>query len=280
MVQSKKLLILILLLGGFLVPRFLLTGVRVLSTDLPVKPLPDTCGEWNAAEVLVCRQCLEELKEAVWERKDIKNPEISMFYTDEEAENETCPTHHVPCTRTTDMPPDFLVQKVLPPGTEILRKWYRKESAADPVAGSINATVVISGSDKRSIHRPERCLQAQGWQIISRDRLALPPATGDGEGLVITRLIIRRVWLQEKRRTEAKRVVFYWFMGDNRITGSNMKRLACTAWDRMIHRLNYRWSYILLISPVWASVQEANGELSRFATQLLPLIRKRKQPGQ
>jgi EpsI family protein len=277
MVQSKKLLTLILLLSGFLVPRFLLTGVRVVSTDLPVGSLPDACAEWNAAEVLVCRRCLQELKEAVWERKDIKNPEISMFYMDEEAEDGTCPTHGTSCVRTTDMPPDFLVQKVLPPGTKILRKWYRKESPQDALAGGINATVVISGSDKRSIHRPERCLQAQGWQIVSRDRFALPSATSDGEGLGITRLVVRRVWLQEKRRTEAKRVVFYWFMGDNRITGSNLKRLAYTAWDRMIRRRNYRWSYILLISPVSASVEEANGELSRFAARLLPLVRKRKQ---
>jgi EpsI family protein len=272
MVQSKKLLIVVAILTCSLAPRFLLTRVRTVSEERPVEFLPERVGEWEAVEVLTCPQCLKERKQAAWQRKTLSNPGVRLAYLEDQVENDTCPVHHVPLSRTKEVPVDFITRKVLPPGTEFLRKWYRSARPAEP-ASNISTTIIISGSDKRSIHRPERCLQGQGWQVVSRDRMAVPRSAGAQENLVVTRLVVRDVWLTaEGKKGERKDVVFYWFMGHNRLTGSNLRRLAYTAWDRMARGLNYRWSYALLRSPVYGSVRETSEALSQFVSQLLPFI--------
>lgn len=171
-----------------------------------------------------------------------------------------------------EMAVPFLVEKFLPAGTEFLRKSYRAPAAGDTPAAEVLVTVVTSGANRRSIHRPERCLQGQGWQIVSRDRWGIPVSTGSRTKLEVTRLVIRRVWLEEKQKMEVKGVVLYWFMGHDRLTGNNSKRLLWGWWDRVVRGLNYRWSYALLISPVDRSVAETSEQMARFAAQLLPLI--------
>lgn len=269
MVSRKKLLIVATILALSLVPRFLLTGVRHVSAELPATFLPERVGEWQAREVLVCSLCLDELKEAAWQRKEPEHPDSRMVYLPEEAPESLCPVHGVSLSETLEIPIDFVTRKVLPPGTRFLRRWYRGAATAHTLP-DVNVTVIISGSDKRSIHRPERCLQAQGWQILSRDRWAVARTPSGPRDLTVTRLVVRHVWLtQEGNKAERKDVVFYWFRGHNHLTGSNLKRLAYTAWDRMAHRLDYSWSYTLLIAPVRDSVNETTQALARFVPELL-----------
>lgn len=269
MVSRKKLLIVGAILALSLVPRFLLTGVRHVSAELPATFLPERVGGWEAREVLVCSRCLEALEQAVWQRKEPEHPDSRMLYLPEETPDNRCPVHGVTLSATLEIPVDFVTRKVLPPGTTFLRKWYRAAGTAEGLP-DVNATVIISGSDKRSIHRPERCLQGQGWQILSRDRCAVARRPSGPKDLRVTRLVVRHVWLtSEGNKAEQKDVVFYWFRGHNRLTGSNLRRLAYTAWDRMAHRLDYPWSYTLLIAPVRGSVNETTQALAHFVPELL-----------
>jgi EpsI family protein len=277
MVQSKKLLIVLVILVISLAPRFLLTRVRTVSDRRPVEFLPERAGPWEAVDVLICPRCLQEQEDAVWYRKTPSSPNIQLAYFEDQVEDETCPVHKVPLTRTKDVPVDFMTRKVLPPGTEFLRRWYR---STDPdTASDISTTIITSGTDKRSIHRPERCLQGQGWQLVARDRWTVPSPSGTSGNLVVTRLVVRSVGLTpDGKKSETKNVVFYWFMGHNRLTGSNLKRMAYTAWDRMVRGVNYRWSYALLRAPVRGSVRETSQALSRFVSELLPSILRSQPP--
>jgi len=265
MVQSKKLLIIFGILAVSLLPRFLLTEVRTVMSELPVKFLADRVGEWEAVEVLICPQCHKELQEAFLQRTPPKNPKARMVYMEDELEDERCPIHGLPLVKTTDVPISFLVKTVLPQGTLILRKWYRKPTNGRAPIRRVLVTVVTSGADKRGIHRPERCLPAQGWGIVSRSKLAVPLSPAAKRTLNV---IVRPVQRKEKR----KEVVLYWFMSPDRLTGSNMKRLLWGWWDRVFHGRNYRWSYALLISPVERSVAETSEQMARFTAKLLPLI--------
>jgi len=275
MVPRQKLLIVFGILAISLVPRFFFTGVKTLFDERPVEFLPERVGEWQAEEVFVCPQCLAELKESVWEAKAPKNPDAQMFYMKGDSTSDGCPVHKTPLTTTKDLPVDFLTQKVLPAGTEFLQKWYRDVPSDDPSGRDLFFTVVTSGTDKRGIHRPERCLQGQGWQIVSRDRWTIPVPANPQRNLEATRLVMRRVWLTPQgKRAEARQVVFYWFMGHNRLTGRNLKRLLYTALDRVFHGLNYRWSCAQLSSPVTDSVEETTRRMAQFVSGFLPLIRQ------
>ncbi len=177
-----------------------------------------------------------------------------------------------------DMPIASLVEKVLPPGTECPRKCYRKPATKDSATPDILVTVVTSATDKRSIHRPERCLPGQGWQIISRDRWPVPLSAGADGKLEVTRMVVRQFFrTPQQERVEVRLVVFYWFMSPNRLTGSNLKRLTFTSWDRVFRGLNYRWSCAQLMSPVTGSVAETSAHLTQFASRLLPLIYPRRE---
>jgi hypothetical protein len=191
-----------------------------------------------------------------------------MVYLKGELEGESCPVHHCPLTRTTDVPVPFIVQKVLPPGTLFLRKWYRQKTAQGDAARDVVVTLVTSGADKRSIHRPERCLPAQGWQIVSRDRCAVPLPRGTKRTLNATRLFVHRV----QNRIERKEVALYFFKGHDRLTGSNFTRLIWSGWDTIFRGLNYRWSYALLTSPVGDSVAQTSDDLRRFTSNLLAVL--------
>jgi EpsI family protein len=216
-------------------------------------------------EVFVCAQCLKELEEAVRARRSPKNPKARMAYVESELEDRSCPTHKLVLARTTDLPVSFLVKETLPAGTLFFKKVYRKTSSGNAPGREVLVTVVTSGRDKRSIHRPERCLPAQGWQLVSRDRLALPMKSRSDAAFKPTRLVVQN-------KQDRREVVLYWFMSRNRITGSNFKRLAWGWWDRVIQGVNCRWSYALLFSPAEGSVAETSQRMAQFASQMLPLV--------
>ncbi len=78
--------------------------------------------------------------------------------------------------------------------TEFARKVY-----TDATGNVIFVSIVLSGADlDNSIHRPERCLPAQGWTIA--DTRSLPLPLESGKKLEVTRLHdVRQVLLTQWR---------------------------------------------------------------------------------
>ena len=84
---------------------------------------------------------------------------------------------------------------VLGEGTEFARKSYRNGRGYEIVA-----SIVLSGQDMNtSIHRPERCMPAQGFTVI--DKRSVPLALPGHELLRVTRL--RECPQPERRRRRA-----------------------------------------------------------------------------
>src|SRR5258707_8702130 len=99
-------------------------------------------------------------------------------------------------------------------GTSIARKAYH-----NGVGYEIVASVVLSGEDmSRSIHRPERCMPAQGFTII--DKGTVPVALGDRGMIRVTRLQNVRNVADESGKSKALyNVTYYWFVGHTVTTG-------------------------------------------------------------
>ncbi len=76
-------------------------------------------------------------------------------------------------------------REILPPDTGFARKNY--VAVADP-ARPVFLSVVLSGRDRTSIHRPELCLVGQGWTITgaAEHRFRFSPGAGAGGGGVRT----------------------------------------------------------------------------------------------
>lgn len=133
---------------------------------------------------------------------------------------------------------------VLPKDTEIVKKIY-SDSFGDP----INAQVVLAGAEKRSIHRPELCLPAQGWSIDRRE--TIPVRLADGRSItVMADHISRPVEISPGVMKTLPSLYCYWFVGNGVSTSSHFHRLLLTSWDRVIHHKNHRWAYIAVSAPV------------------------------
>lgn len=147
---------------------------------------------------------------------------------------------------------------VLGAGTEFARKQYvtfgsfagKRQKLSSRETG-IMLSVVLSGQDMNtSIHRPERCLPTQGWNIASTTEV---PINVPGHGaFTVTRLCNTKTDVDKKTgKQRTFRVInYYWFVGHTTITGSHFERTFIDMGDRLLSGYNQRWAYIALSANV------------------------------
>jgi hypothetical protein len=175
-----------------------------------------------------------------------------------------------------DLPLSEGERVVLPKDTEIIKKAY-----TDASGDVVNAQIVLSGAEKRSIHRPELCLPAQGWSITSRE--TMPVRLDDGRNLVVMKdTITRQIEISPGVTKPLTSLFCYWFIGDGTTTSSHVMRVFLTSWDRIVHGKNHRWAYAAVSAPVLQGFQPGGRDLrgteklvTDFIGQLGPMIMKK-----
>ena len=93
-----------------------------------------------------------------------------------------------------------------------MRKLYTNRRTGD----QIFVGIVLSGEDMtNSIHRPERCLIAQGWTVADSQNRLVPTTTGNAAAPVeIKRLLHSRpVKTNDGQPFNYRNVTYYWFIG-------------------------------------------------------------------
>jgi EpsI family protein len=132
----------------------------------------------------------------------------------------------------------------LGPDTQFARKIY-----TNMAGDQIFASVVLSGPDMNtSIHRPERCLPAQGWTIVDSRTVSL---LAGKRALKATRLHnIRNVRLDNGRALTINSVDYYWFVGHSDTTPSHLQRTLIDIRDRILKGKNQQWAYITIAANV------------------------------
>jgi hypothetical protein len=71
------------------------------------------------------------------------------------------------------VPTDKLTKNVLPADTCFGARRY---IAADSF--EVLGSVVLMGSDRTSLHKPQYCLRGAGWEIVSTERVTIPVSLG------------------------------------------------------------------------------------------------------
>lgn len=133
---------------------------------------------------------------------------------------------------------------ILPADTEFAKKVY-----SDGMGNDIHCQIVLAGAEKRSIHRPEVCLPAQGWTIKSGE--VVPVKLSDGRLLEVMKLTVARpVTLNNGSQRELTTIFCYWFIGKNTTTPHHFIRLLKTNFDMLLHNINHRWAYVIINAPV------------------------------
>lgn len=145
----------------------------------------------------------------------------------------------------------------------------------------IFASIVLSGQDlDNSIHRPERCLPAQGWSVADSKVVKIPMAQSAVQPIEATRLHnVRKVPTGDGQTISIYSVNYYWFVGWNNTTASHFERTYIDIRDRILYGYNQRWAYITIASTITKDLQpfgadeaETDENVRRFIQQLLPKI--------
>lgn len=141
--------------------------------------------------------------------------------------------------------PSAAERAILPPDTGYSEKRYVSREGPDR---EVLVSIVVSGRDRTSIHRPELCLVGQGWTIYgtSSHRFSYPGHPGaDFEATVLR---VRRERAGAQGAEAAPELVAYWFVGGDRVVPSQAERMLRDSWSRIVRGRADRWAYVLLMT--------------------------------
>ena len=165
---------------------------------------------------------------------------------------------------------------ILAKDTQFVRKIY-----TGPERDQIFVSIVLSGDDMtNSIHRPERCLPAQGWNVLSSSKRSIQ--VPGGKALQVTKLKnMQGVETPDKRRFTLYNLNYYWFIGYRDMTASHLTRTGIDLRDRIVGGYSQRWAYVTVAANVTKGLarpertEEQTAEmLEDFIRQLGPRLQK------
>jgi len=152
-------------------------------------------------------------------------------------------------------------REILPADTGFARMLYE-----DMAGRQIFLSLVLSGRDRSSIHRPELCLTGQGWTITDQQKTEL---TLGGGVLPVTLLTLERE--ASATAPTARSLFVYWFVHAEGVAGSNAARLGQDLRLRLRGRAP-RWAYVVVQTP-WRESEAATLEALRpFLEEALPVF--------
>ena len=148
-------------------------------------------------------------------------------------------------------------REILPSDTGFSRLDY--VSSRD--ARHVFLSIVLSGRDRTSIHRPELCLVGQGWTIAgaTEHRFRYAAEGGVDASFPATVLRVRREVVTARGRSVVPQLVAYWFVSGDTVAATHWRRLALDTWNRVAHARADRWAYVLV------QTDAADGEAAALA---------------
>lgn len=158
---------------------------------------------------------------------------------------------------------------------------FARGSYTDAFGDQITASIVLAGEDPdNSIHRPERCLPAQGWTILDSKTVTIHDPAFPGGKLGVTRLHDQQKIPDAQGKLHTiNSLNYYWFVGNSYVTPSHIDRALTDIHDRVMKGYNQRWAYVTVASTVTdnltkfgRSEAETDRMIQSFIQQLFPRI--------
>jgi hypothetical protein len=180
----------------------------------------------------------------------------SLSHETIDIEKKTPPLHVGEWIATSALPSKKEVETLNPDTTFIkgvyqsydLPPLYAREKRFD---NAVNLSIVISGFDiNNSIHRPERCLRAQGHI----DMLSLPVkfTTPGGRNIKVQRLTSTFPIAPDQEGGKPFPIGFvsyYYFVGHKHLTHDHWSRTLLDMKDRLLLGTDQQWSFVILSMP-------------------------------
>lgn len=158
-------------------------------------------------------------------------------------------------------------KNLLPSDTIIVKRHYMNDLGEE-----VFAMIVATGKERKSIHRPETCLPAQGYSI--EDSHTIPVSIPGRNPLQIMLLDLRTSQATPSGTGfDHYSAYAYWFVSPNSETPHHFERMLQMSVDRAFGGMNYRWAYISVATSRRDSSDDYRLRISRFIADLYPLIK-------
>ena len=225
------------------------SGVAASDEAGIIMQLPDEVGSWRGVDLLFCT-----------------NPKCNTEYLAGQLEGRTvCPKCGAPLSAM-----NWAERSLLPADTGLVRKYYARPGNRD----AIQVSVVLSGNDRSSIHRPQVCMTANGYEIVN-DRVIRIPIAGQDKPLEVMVLdMVKNYTTPDGQPVTSSSYYTYWFVGKDRETASHIQRMLWMGYDRVFHGISHRWAYIAMSGDRTPGSDAYLQTIADFASLLYPALLK------
>ncbi len=122
----------------------------------------------------------------------------------------------------------------------------------------LQATVVLMGADRTSIHKPEYCLTGQGFQTRKTERDAIEVLQPHPYQLSVVKMTVHReATTPEGQRIPQSALYVYWFVADQQLTADHNERMLWAVRDQITRGTLQRWAYVSCFSLCQPGQEEA-----------------------
>jgi len=214
--------------------------------------LPDRVGDWHGDEILYCTN-----KEA---RK-------TFLVSTLDGERD-CPD----CGRPLETASyDELIQ--LPGDTVMRKKQYQS-----PEGLVLTASIVLSGKQRSSIHRPQVCLTGGGSEIVHDQIMNLQ--VGEKDKLKVMLLdLTQPVKMPSGAMGQYSAYYAYWFAGQRHETPHHTERMIWMAADKVLFGSASRWAYVSVSGHRNPNRDDHKDTVREFLKEFYPLIQNSNSSG-
>ncbi len=167
-------------------------------------------------------------------------PGVKLVHVGEGGRDEIPLPERVRQYTSTNMPMTRMEHDALPADTTFARRLY-----SAPGGAQLILMVVLMGSDRTSIHKPEFCLTAQGWQIQQMETTHLRVEESHPYELSVRKFLVRQTRRDAAGRVlEVSGVFTFWFVCADRLAASHWARIGYMTWDLLRTGVLPRWAYV------------------------------------
>ena len=155
------------------------------------------------------------------------------------------------------VPEQQIVLDYLPKDTSFGQRLYKT-----PEGHWTLVNVVLMGTDRTSLHKPQFCLEGQGWNINDNvsSETSVHLERPCGYDLPLMKLIGSKVIDIKGQQVPAKCVYVYWFVAPNEYTARHGQRMWWMARDLFRTGVLQRWAYVSYLSVCAPGQEDATFE--------------------
>jgi hypothetical protein len=168
---------------------------------------------------------------------------------------------------STNVPEPQLVLDYLPPDTSFAERIYTA-----PDGFWVQTTIVLMGTDRTSIHKPDYCLPGKGWIIGEKSVVNIPVAGPQSYQLPVAKWVLgQSIQTPDGQKQQVSALYVFWLVADGEETPDNYQRMWWQARDLLRTGVLQRWAYVSCFAICAPGREDAAFErLEKFIAASVP----------